>query len=186
MTVKIKLIEGGKLPQMKHKGDCCYDCYARESVTIPNMESRTIKLGFAMQIPDGWEIQIRPRSGLSSKGITAEWGSGDCCYRGEYGATIFNHSGKEFEIKAGDRICQLAIRQIPGESKNKQNVRNLTHWLKSFSGNTAEMTKDDIYSALLIVRNAIAQTGNHAIKFEVVDALDETERGEKGFGSTGV
>ena len=140
MKVKIRLIEGGKLPEFKTEGAVCADAYARleKDVVIPVGKRSLIPLGFACGLPKGYELQVRPRSGLTSKGADNGWGTGDYDYTGEYKACVINNTGSDFVVHNGDRICQIAIREAP------------------------------------------------AVEFEVVDELDETERGANGFGSTGV
>lgn len=117
MNVKIKLIKNGQLPKFTHNGDACCDCYARpgeskESVYIIAEHGRAlIPLGFAIQLPAGYEAIIRPRSGLSKKGIDVCIGTIDSNYTGEVMANVVNNSAAPFIIENGDRICQLAIRR---------------------------------------------------------------------------
>lgn len=115
MEVKIKLFEGGKAPQFKTEGAVCADCYARleSDVVIPCGKRALIPLGFACGLPEGWELQIRPRSGLTSKGIDNGWGTGDWDYTGEYKACVINNSQEPFTVHNGDRVCQMAIREAP-------------------------------------------------------------------------
>lgn len=115
MSVKFKLINGGIMPEFKTKGAVCADAYARldEALTIPVGQRRLIPLGFACGLTEGWELQIRPRSGLSAKGIDVAFGTGDSDYTGEYKANVINNSSEDFVIWNGDRICQIAIREAP-------------------------------------------------------------------------
>ncbi len=120
MEVKIKLIENGKIPIYKRDGDACLDCFARisgGSIAIPPYEKSKarvlVNLGFALELPAGWEAQIRPRSGNSKDGIDITLGTGDPTYRGEYMACIVNNRPEPFVVNDGDRICQLAIREAP-------------------------------------------------------------------------
>jgi dUTP pyrophosphatase len=118
VSVKVRLIEGGKLPEIKSAEACCLDCYARvpNGVVIEHGERALILLGFAMELPVGYELQIRPRSGLSKKGIDVALGSGDSDYRGEYCANVINNSHSTFNIQNGDRICQCGVREVPSVS----------------------------------------------------------------------
>jgi len=141
MEIKIKRIENGKLPEYKTIGSAGADCYARikKDVIIKSGKSGTIPLGFAVEIPDGYEMQIRGRSGLASKsGIEGFTGTIDSDYRGEVSAILFNHSDKDFIVKNGDRIAQAVI---------------------------APVIKAEWY---------------------LTNKLSETERGEGGFGHTGI
>jgi len=111
MKIKIKLINNGTMPQKQHEQDACFDCYANEELTIEVGKRAKVPLGFALQLPDNWEAQIRPRSGLSSKGIDNCIGTWTLI-TGEVCAIICNNSDTPFEIKKGDRICQMAIRMV--------------------------------------------------------------------------
>lgn len=138
MKIKIKQIDGGKLPAYKRDGDVCMDCYAREFNIVPAFGRKLIPLGFALELPVGYEAIIRPRSGLSKMGIDETIGTIDTNYRGEVMACVCNTLDEDFIIEEGDRICQLAIREAP------------------------------------------------TIAWEVVKKLSETERGDSGFGSSGM
>ena len=115
MKVKVKLIEGGIIPEFKTVGAVAMDCYARvpNGLVIEHGKRATIPLGFAMELPKGYELQIRPRSGLSKKGVDISLGTGDWDYTGEYGATVINNSGCAINIFDGERICQCAVRKVP-------------------------------------------------------------------------
>lgn len=101
------------IPTKHYNADACFDCKAR-TYEILNPNARlTIPLGFKIAIPDGYEGVIRGRSGLSSKGIDVSIGTIDSGYLGEVCATVTNNSADPFIIHVGDRICQLAIREVP-------------------------------------------------------------------------
>lgn len=113
--IKIKVFEGGKLPVYKTKGASCADCYARLegkdfTVIFPN-ERELIPLGFALELPEGYEAVIRPRSGMMSKGIDEAIGTIDSDYRGEVRACIINNTTQRINIYNGDRICQMKIQE---------------------------------------------------------------------------
>ena len=112
MNVKIKLCENGVLPTYAHIGDACCDCYAAEDLTIAYGQWAKVKLGFCLELPSGYEAQIRPLFGLSSKGVIAILRTIDSNYRGEVCAIIQNNSFDDFEIKFGDRICQMKIERV--------------------------------------------------------------------------
>lgn len=114
--------------------------FIKEKCTINSGERKLIKTGLFLEIPEGYEAQVRPRSGLALKnGITVlnSPGTIDADYRGEIGVILINHSSEIFEINSGDRIAQLVFAKV------EQAV-----WLEK-------------------------------------ESLNETERGEGGFGSTG-
>ncbi len=87
-----------------------------ESVTLAPGEIKLIPCGFAMAIPEGYEAQVRPRSGLSSKfGITLinSPGTIDSDYRGEVAVPLINHGKQPFTIDRGSRIAQMLILPVP-------------------------------------------------------------------------
>ena len=117
------------------------DIVSAEDITLASGGRHAVATGFAVAIPEGYEIQVRPRSGLALKhGISLPNTPGtiDADYRGEMKVIMINLGAEPFEIKRGDRIAQL----VPAR-----------------------------------VQRAI---------FAEVESLDETVRGEGGFGSTGV
>ena len=111
--IKVKLIDGGKMPEYMTSGSACADCYARlvtPYVTVPKGSRVLVNLGFAIELPEGYEAVIRPRSGLSDK-IDVVEGTIDWDYRGEVKCRIVNGSGGDFDIKNLDRICQMKIQK---------------------------------------------------------------------------
>jgi len=100
-----------------------------------------VPTGWVLELPPGWEGQIRPRSGLAARhGITLlnSPGTLDSDYRGELQVLIVHHGSDPFTIRRGDRIAQLVVAPVP------------------------------------------------RVRLEEVEELTETERGEGGFGSTGI
>lgn len=140
MKIKIDLVKGGKKPDYKTEGSVGADCYARldKRVVVNPYGTAVIPLGFKVEIPKGFEIQVRPRSGLASKlGIFCILGTIDDDYRGEVCAIIYNSSNDNFIVSDGDRIAQIVLSPV------------------------------------------------YRCEWEE-DELSDTERGEDGFGSTGV
>ena len=132
MNVKIKLCDNGVLPTYAHIGDACCDCYAAEDLTIAYGQWAKVKLGFCLELPSGYEAQIRPRSGLASKGVVCALGTIDSNYRGEVCAIIYNNSFDDFEIKFGDRICQMKIERV--EPVVFKEVEELSDTLRGCNG----------------------------------------------------
>lgn len=143
--VKIKIVNRGtqQLPAYATPQSAGMDLRANitEPITLQPMERRIIPTGLHIALPEGYEAQVRPRSGLALKhGITVlnSPGTIDADYRGELGVLLINLSTEPFVIEAGERIAQMVIaRHEQGE-------------------------------------------------FYLVEELDETERGEGGYGHTGV
>ena len=115
LKVKIKLFDGGKLPEYKREGDVCLDCYSRceKPIEIKPKERALIPLGFALELPEGWEAVIRPRSGMSKSSVDSLIGTIDTNYRGELCAILWNNSGVAISVENETRVCQLAIREVP-------------------------------------------------------------------------
>lgn len=113
MNIKIKLFDGGKMPTYKTSGAACADCYANEDAVLLVGETRLVKLGFALELPEGYEAQIRGRSGMSKNGISAALGTIDADYRGEVCAIITNNTIREYHVFKGDRIAQMKIGVAP-------------------------------------------------------------------------
>lgn len=112
-----------------------------ESITLGPLERTVIKTGLYIALPQGYEAQIRPRSGLAAKhglSVLNSPGTIDADYRGEIGVILVNLSNNDFTINDGDRVAQMIIASY-------------------------------------------AHT-----KWDEVSVLDETKRGEGGFGSTGI
>lgn len=109
MNIKL-LTPTSKLPTRATPGAACWDVYANEEATIPAGGRAVVKLGFALEVPAHFEVQIRGRSGLALKsGILAHTGTIDSDYRGEVGAILFNMNGIPFRVEVGDRIAQMAF-----------------------------------------------------------------------------
>ena len=143
--VKIKIVNRGgqQLPAYATELSAGMDLRANieEPIVLKPMERRLIPTGLYMALPQGFEAQIRPRSGLAfKKGITVlnSPGTIDSDYRGELMVLLINLSTEEFIVNDGERIAQMVI-----------------------------------------ARHEVAE-------FQVVEELDDTERGAGGYGHTGV
>ncbi len=143
IPVRVKRLPNGEglaLPAYATEGAAGMDVVSAEDVVLAPGARHAVATGLALAIPFGYEIQVRPRSGLALKhGITVPNTPGtiDSDYRGELKVILINHSADPFDIRRGDRVAQLVLAPVVQAS-----------WL-------------------------------------TVDELDETARGEGGFGSTG-
>jgi dUTP pyrophosphatase len=119
VTVKIRvkrLSPDAKIPKAARAGDVAFDLYSTIEYELRPGERCAVPTGIAMEIPPGYEGQVRPRSGLALKeGITVlnTPGTIDSGYRGEVHTIMMNHGGESFKITKGMRISQLAIRPVP-------------------------------------------------------------------------
>ena len=143
MTIKIINKSNHQTPSYETSSSAGMDLRANlsESILLKPLGRAIIKTGLYIALPQGFEAQIRPRSGLAAKnGITVLNAPGtiDADYRGEIGVILVNISNEEFTINDGDRVAQMVIAKY-------------------------EHTK-----------------------WDEVNVLDETLRGEGGFGSTGI
>lgn len=114
--MKIKIVNKShhKLPDYAtiHSAGMDLRAYIEQSVLLKSMERALIPTGLFIELPEGYEAQIRPRSGLAVKhGITVlnSPGTIDADYRGEIRVILINLSKDDFEIKDGERICQMII-----------------------------------------------------------------------------
>lgn len=143
VPVRVKVLphgEGLDLPAYATEGAAGMDVVSAEDVVLPPGGRHAVATGLSFAIPHGFEIQVRPRSGLALKhGITVPNTPGtiDSDYRGELKVILINHGAADFNIRRGDRVAQLVLAPVTRAA-----------WLP-------------------------------------VDELDETVRGEGGFGSTG-
>lgn len=111
MVVKVKLLEGGVMPVYKTNGAACADCYARLDVNIPSGKRALVPLGFCIELPEGYEAEIRPRSGNSKHGVDVCIGTVDEDYRGEVMACVVNNLGEGLAVEKGSRVCQMKIQK---------------------------------------------------------------------------
>ena len=114
MRVKIVNTSGKPLPEYSTEMSAGMDirAFLTEPVILKPLERRLIPTGLFIELPQGYEAQIRPRSGLAlKKGITVlnTPGTIDADYRGEIGVILINLSQEEFVIHNGDRICQMIV-----------------------------------------------------------------------------
>jgi len=105
------------LPTYQTAGSAGADLYAalESQLTLSPGQRALIPTGIALELPQGYEAQVRPRSGLALKhGITTLNAPGtiDADYRGEVGVLLINHGSAEFSIARGDRIAQLVVAPV--------------------------------------------------------------------------
>jgi len=118
VPVRIKRLphgEGLDLPAYATRGSAGMDVVSAEAVTIAPGQRYAVATGLALAIPPGYEIQVRPRSGLAFKhGITVPNTPGtiDSDYRGELLVLLINHGLRDFSIARGDRIAQIVLAPV--------------------------------------------------------------------------
>lgn len=108
-----KLHKDAILPTRAKEGDAGLDIYALRDEIIPSFDRQVFDTGIAVEIPYGYEGQIRPRSGLAFKNkLDGFIGTIDAGYRGEIKVILYNTSSKAYRVKKGERIAQLVINKI--------------------------------------------------------------------------
>lgn len=115
MKVKVYNESPNNLPKYETETAAGLDLKANENLTIKPGETKLIKTGLYIECPEGYEAQVRPRSGLALKhSITVlnTPGCVDADYRGNIGVILINHGLNDFEIKIGDRIAQLIFNKV--------------------------------------------------------------------------
>jgi dUTP pyrophosphatase len=123
MSVKIKVkrisskFNDIPLPEYSTKGSAGMDIRAAvdDKIIIPKGKIYLVPTNLTVEIPEGYEIQVRPRSGLAIKhgiGVLNSPGTIDSDYRGEVKVILINLSEEDFEIKCGDRIAQLIVSKV--------------------------------------------------------------------------
>lgn len=142
MEVKIVNKSNHRLPEYATTGSAGMDLKANttEPIVLGSLERQMIPTGLYIALPEGYEAQVRPRSGLAAKyGVTVANSPGtvDADYRGEIKVILINLSNEKFVINPGDRIAQMVVARY------------------------------------------------ERVEWNEVATLDETERGEGGFGHTG-
>jgi dUTP pyrophosphatase len=115
MDVKIKKLRNIPMPSYATDGSVGLDLYAAHEVVLYLNKPMVVNTGIAIELPEGYEAQIRPRSGLSANGVNVAFGTIDTDYRGEIGVimTFIKYSDNpKYIITKGQRIAQLVIAPI--------------------------------------------------------------------------
>ena len=113
-AVKVKRLHPkAKLPERATPDATGYDLYARlDNPVEVGTDPVRITTGIAIEAPRGFDVQIRPRSGLSAQGVIVTFGTIDSDYRGELLVNMYALPGKPHVVHDGDRIAQLVIAQF--------------------------------------------------------------------------
>lgn len=126
-----KLYDNSLLPRKAHESDAGFDLHAHSFTSctdglkdLGSLETYVVepgtrvlaKCGFGMALPEGFEAQVRPRSGLALKhgiSVVNSPGTIDAGYRNEVGVILINTGNKSFTVNVGDRIAQMVIQKLP-------------------------------------------------------------------------
>ena len=121
-TLNIKMLDGcdDLIPTKAHADDAGFDLKANvpadQPYVIRSGDAAAISVGFSCELEKGFELQVRPRSGLSIKNritVANAPGTVDCNYRGEVKVILYNFGIYDFEVKRGDRIAQAVVNKLP-------------------------------------------------------------------------
>ncbi len=112
-VVNVKILkenEEATIPTYAHFSDAGADLYANEDVEILPNEVKIIPTGLKIEVPDGYELQVRPRSGMTVKtNVIAQFGTIDADYRGPVGVMLYNHGTEPYQVHKGDRVAQAVL-----------------------------------------------------------------------------
>jgi dUTP pyrophosphatase len=114
VKIKIKKLHPeATIPHYVHEGDAGMDVYSVEDVLIRAGEKAIISSGIAIELPKGYVALVWDKSGLAAKhGIKTMAGVGDSIYRGEYKIVLLNTSKQDYQVRKGERICQILIQPV--------------------------------------------------------------------------
>lgn len=116
MNIQVKkLHKDAVIPQYQHRADAGFDLFTVEDISISPGSTAILPTGLAFAIPDGYEMQIRMRSGSSLKTpliVPNAPGTIDAGYRGEVGIIVRNVGPKEYTVKKGERIAQAVLNKV--------------------------------------------------------------------------
>lgn len=101
-----------KMPERAHRNDSGADVFATKHEVVPPHSSVAIPLGFGVELPDGYDLIIHSKSGLSKKGIGCFNAPVDSGYKGEIHALVYNVTDKPYEFEKGDKVGQLVMRPV--------------------------------------------------------------------------
>lgn len=101
-------------PEYQTEGAAAFDLYSSQLVSIGPGETNTVPTGWAFEIPEGYEVQIRPRSGVTLKtGLRVQLGTIDSDYRGEIKIIVQNTDEYRASVHFGERIAQGVLNKVP-------------------------------------------------------------------------
>ena len=115
MKLKIKNLSDNPTPCYKNSGDSGMDICSNENVKVLAFNWKLISTGIYLEIPEGYEVQVRSRSGLAFKFglmVLNSPGTIDSGYRGEVKVILKNHDHHSYDVKKGDRIAQLVMASV--------------------------------------------------------------------------
>ncbi len=136
MELKVKKVhQEAKIPEYAHEGDSGLDLYSVEEIELQPQEIKTVKTGLQVSMPQGFEAQVRPKSGLAAKfGITVlnTPGTVDSCYRGEVMVILVNLGKQAYKVEKGSKIAQMVVAKV--EEAQVEEVQELDQTARNQGG----------------------------------------------------
>lgn len=174
-----RLSDDAILPTKAHPTDSGYDLYANEDVIIEPGDTAVVKTGIAIELPPGYEAQIRPRSGVTAKTkLRVQLGTIDNGYRGEIGIIVDNIAIPEMQLSTEYtdytyvvKNKEWALLTIDGDYGRGENIYPETTYLIRAGDRIAQL---------------VIQRLPETVAVEIDEFSEDSERGAGGFGSSGV
>ncbi|MBN2450572.1 MAG: dUTP diphosphatase [Lentisphaeria bacterium] len=118
VTIRYRMRQGDEdlAPARAHADDAAFDLRSREDALLAPGRVRLVPTGLYLELPPGYEAQVRPRSGLALRHAVTVLnapGTIDAGYRGEVGVILFNGGEEDFRVERGDRIAQMVVQSLP-------------------------------------------------------------------------
>src|SRR5690606_1829899 len=174
-----RLNDNAFIPSKVHQTDSGFDLYASEDVIIKPGETAVVPTGIAVQLPAGYEAQVRPRSGITAKTkLRVQLGTIDNGFTGVIGVIVDNIAEPDYGLYLEEGNEGIYVRE--GEAFDINNEVVTEHAYGAVTHNSFLIRKGDRIAQLVIQPLPVVEA------YEVEGELEETERGEGGFGSTGV
>lgn len=174
MIIKFKrLSETAIMPKKANYSDAGFDLFADEDVTLAYGGTKAIATNIALELPDGYMADVRPRSGLTrDTALRVQYGTVDAGYRGSIGIICEN--------AAYDKIPEYmeSLKKIERSKSDDQAIQNTLEAIEFAKGMYYHIKKGDKIAQLVIQRIP-------DIELVEADVLTDSKRGENGFGSTG-
>ena len=111
LIINIKLETGALMPTQPYETDACWDLYALDSMWLRPGEATEVPTGVYIDIPFGYEGELKIRSSLGKLGLELHHGAFDAGYQGETSPFVYNWTNARYEVSKGDRICQFMLRK---------------------------------------------------------------------------
>ena len=112
MKIKVIKFENYKKPERAHYNDSGADVFSAQDIVLNPHSVYAVPLGIGVNLPDGYDMVVHCKSGLSKKGIWASNAPIDAGYKGEIHAILYNTTDKPFNITKGDKIGQMVMRPV--------------------------------------------------------------------------